>query len=164
LAVDDAFGYWLSGLIDGEGSFGISKTAPLLTVKVRDDDEDLIRTIVATTGIGALYRAKASGPTRGAVMWRVKSKAEAVRLRDILDRYPLRSKKRRDYAIWREAVGLWTSRATMTPSQGQEMRRLARALAAIRRYEKPEVITEGPQQAVIDFETARGGLRDASSG
>jgi hypothetical protein len=42
--------------------------------------------------------------------WNVQDKTGCQRLTDLLDKYPLRAKKRADFRVWREAVCEWTSR------------------------------------------------------
>ena len=113
---DETFNWWLTGFIDGEGCFRIHKEksggyyACHFTLKVRDDEQDILKEIVQRTGIGHLKRdINRSGNSRPCLVWVVHSKAECIKLVDFIDRYPLRAKKRRDYAIWREAVLHWVA-------------------------------------------------------
>lgn len=111
---DDAFGHWLAGFIDGEGCFRIQcglshRRFPsyvcTFSLKQRDDDASLLAAIAERTGIGGIREDRARpGGSKPCVIWRVESKADTMGLVRLLDRYPLRSRKRRDYAIWREAV------------------------------------------------------------
>lgn len=111
--IDDGFGHWLAGFIDGEGCFRIHKEksggyyACHFTLKVRDDDAPIIREIVERTGIGHTKPDLIRNGSKPAIIWVVQSKAECLKLIPLLDRYPLRAKKRRDYAVWREAVLYW---------------------------------------------------------
>lgn len=111
--VDESFGHWLAGFIDGEGCFRVHKEksgayyACHFTLKVRDDERETLENIVATTGIGHLKPDLIRGGSKPALIWVVQSKAECLKLVDLLDRFPLRAKKRRDYAIWRQAVLHW---------------------------------------------------------
>jgi hypothetical protein len=108
------FGWWLSGLIDGEGCFRISKGRShgrfpqfhcRFSLKQRDDDTSLLAEIVERTGIGGVrYDTSRPGNSKPCAIWVVESKADTAALVALLDRYPLRSRKRRDYAVWREAV------------------------------------------------------------
>ena len=115
MTVDDGFGHWLAGFIDGEGSFNIRRNshagyAPVLTVGLRVDDLPLLEEIYRVTGFGMLERyKKPSARGHASARWTVASKADCLSLVDLLDRFPLRSKKARDYALWREAVVAWTS-------------------------------------------------------
>lgn len=112
--VDAAFGHWLAGFIDGEGCFRIQRGlanrrfpyyACSFSLKQRDDDRALIADIVERTGIGTLREDRhRSGNSKPCVLWVADSKAHTEALAELLDRYPLRSRKLRDYLIWREAV------------------------------------------------------------
>lgn len=108
----DGFGHWLAGLIDGEGSFTISPNRPgfvcRLSISLRADDSQILYLIAERTGIGKM-NAKSCSVRDGArrrpqTLWRVQTKADCGTVVSILDVFPLRAKKARDYAIWREAV------------------------------------------------------------
>ncbi len=118
IGVDDAFGYHLAGLIDGEGCFRIHSQkggtyyAPSFSLKLRDDDGPILREIVDRTGIGRVAADRSrSGNSHPCAVWRVQSRAETEALAALLDRYPLRTRKARDYAVWRRAIDV---RAAMT--------------------------------------------------
>jgi hypothetical protein len=70
-------------------------------------------------------------------VWIITKRAELGRLIEILDTYPLRAKKARDYAIWREAVRIWLA---MRPTGGLPRRdwsafeELAQRLRDVRVY------------------------------
>lgn len=101
--------HWLAGLIDGEGSFNIRArkgTSPCctLTVQLRADDRPILEEIRQKTGLGRLEDVSQSGTSAPGVRWAVTRKGDAQALVALLDKYPLRTKKRRDYATWREAV------------------------------------------------------------
>jgi hypothetical protein len=107
------FGNWLAGFIDGEGCFLIAyrKDRNAWTcqfrIRVREDDEEIIREIHQKTNIGRFFTHNIDKPTPPLACWEVSSKADCLRLVKLLDRYPLRAKKARDYIIWREAVMAW---------------------------------------------------------
>jgi hypothetical protein len=120
------FGHWLAGFIDGEGSFVISSNnlggyRVCFGVHIRGDDRPVLEECVDRTGIGYLVdRSPSPGrvkenPTTG---WSVVRKLDCQRLVEILDRYPLRAKKARDYAIWREAVDLHSRMRNGYPARG----------------------------------------------
>lgn len=114
--MDSAFGHWLAGLIAGEGCFRVHKEkgggyyACHFTLKLRDDDRAILEEIVATTGIGHLKADLCrNGNSKPCLVWTVHSKATCLQLVALLDQFPLRAKKAREYAIWREAVRFWVS-------------------------------------------------------
>jgi DNA modification methylase len=110
---DAGFAYWLTGLIDGEGHFAIKAHsrgthAPGFSLKMRADELCTLELIKRTMGIGSItHEDHQPNPT---ARWNVQDKAGCQRLVDLLDKYPLRAKKRIDYWTWREAVCEWTSR------------------------------------------------------
>jgi hypothetical protein len=122
--IDTEFGHWLAGFIDGEGCFRIHKEkgggyyACHFTLKLRDDDTAILEEIVVRTGVGHLKPDLIRGTSKPAMVWVVQSKAECVQLVALLDRFPLRAKKSRDYAIWREAVAFWVAQPRGNRWQG----------------------------------------------
>jgi hypothetical protein len=107
---DAGFAYWLSGLIDGEGHFAIKahtrgSHAPGFTLKLRADEEGTVRLIHRTLRIG-IVSFENRGDANPMVKWCVQDKEGCQRLVDLLDKYPLRAKKRVDYTTWREAASV----------------------------------------------------------
>jgi hypothetical protein len=116
--LDDAFGHWLAGFIDGEGCFTImhprAAEPQLYTrfqLRLRADDRAVLDGIRERVGVGTIYeyeptaRALAVHPgSKASILWVVCTSAGCARLVELLDRFPLRAKKAHDYAIWREAV------------------------------------------------------------
>jgi hypothetical protein len=145
------FGHWLAGFIDGEGCFYIVNYKHTreggyrmcFCINLRSDDVAILQQCAAVTGLGRL-KARANRDssrlgTRPGMEWIVGRKTDCRRLVELLDRYPLRAKKARDYAIWREAVLLWVD---LTQPRGQRRVRaewgripvLREQLAAVRAY------------------------------
>ncbi len=118
--IDDAFGHWLAGLFDGEGCFTITARgrgrgsfAPSFTLCLREDDSEIVDEIARATGLGRVYHVVHRRPgvrDRFRVEWKVYRKDDVAALARLLDRYPLRSKKARDFLLWREAVRIWYER------------------------------------------------------
>jgi len=117
LQLDPLWCAWFSGWIDGEGCFmsrvkkvglGIS---PILRVGVRNDDADLLVYVKNTIKCGLIihsdkqYERDKGKNARDAIEWRcVDFGACRHILIPLFDEYPLHSKKKHDYVIWRELV------------------------------------------------------------
>jgi hypothetical protein len=141
---DAGFAYWLGGLIDGEGHFAIKQHsrgthAPYFNLKMRADEEGTLRQIERHLRIGTIRREERE--PNDLVNWTVQDKEGCQRLVDLLDKYPLRAKKRLDYAIWREAVCEWTDRPRGNRWHGgtdnTHMADLRRRIMAVRKYTEP---------------------------
>jgi hypothetical protein len=145
--VDDSFGNWLAGFLDGEGCFVIEKSPQSVKqrtygyfcacqVGLRRDDESILREIAARTGLGTI-RHFHPGRGNAAVSWCVRAKVECAEFVKLLDRYPLRAKKAPEYAVWRQAVLAWQSirKGRNVPRDYSQMEHCAEALKALRAYE-----------------------------
>lgn len=137
--MDNDFGHWLAGLIDGEGTFLIAKHKgrnkegrplfnPLMLVRLRNDDHDVLAQVQKITGIGTLntYSTKTSPQSA----WQVASKTDVRKLVSILDDHPLRTKKKRDYEIWKRAVDAYLRDGGLSPHLAQ----LKSDLEAVRKH------------------------------
>lgn len=115
--VTDAFGNWFAGLTDGEGCFLIgtrnykSPRANYICqfhIGLRDDDKPILSRIHDTLGIGIIQNfpvypndtPNAHPTTR----FRICAINECTELVKMFEKYPLQSKKQRDFAIWKQAV------------------------------------------------------------
>lgn len=108
--VPDSIGNYFAGLVDGEGCFSVSRAGVVeFVIQLRDDDTEFLATLRDELGgIGRFSRATMRGPNaRPLVRWSIGRRKEVRWLVDLLDAYPLRLKKARDYAIWREAAIDW---------------------------------------------------------
>ena len=109
---------WFSGWLDGEGCFTVESKGnrgnalvPVLKVGLRDDDLLLLKQVRHILNCGRVSSfsnesARILGKqSQDTVRWQVKVISENCHIIvPILDKYPLRSKKHRDYIIWRELV------------------------------------------------------------
>ena len=108
--IDDAFGNWPAGFLDGEASFLVRRDTntgrlyPGLNVGLRADDGPLLRRIMERTGIGTIQGPWETKLGKPVLRWSVQARGDCLVLRDLLQRYPLRSKKRRDFEVWSRAV------------------------------------------------------------
>lgn len=138
----DDFGHWLAGFIAGEGSFVVTKMSRefgyvcRLVVQVRDDDSAILEEIQARTGLGYLCPHKPRGNINPGLTWNVSKKADVVALVDILDRFPLRAKKERDYLIWKQAVQEWGKAISGKKFDWSHMAVLKEKLQEGRKYDK----------------------------
>lgn len=118
IIVPDDWGYWFSGLVDGEGSFIVSCRksgridTPTFHVTLRDDDGYILRDIRNVLKIGSITANKGRTIHSNGKVYKGKPTLsfhttnlhEAYKLTTVLDRYPLRAKKKEDYLLWRECV------------------------------------------------------------
>jgi LAGLIDADG endonuclease len=133
-------GHCIAGIIDAEAYFGISEMngggsfSCHMHLAVRDDDVGLLHAMAGTTGLGVVRRKDDRGNPQAC--WSVYRKADAVALASYLTRYPLRSRKRNDFEVWKHAVELWAGDA-----QGRrtKMRALAAEVREVRRYTPPDM-------------------------
>jgi LAGLIDADG endonuclease len=80
-----------------------------MSLAARDDDADLIHELATRTRLGRITRTSARKTSKPQVAWTVTAKADCVQLIELLDGYPLRGRKSRDYAIWSAAVRWWAT-------------------------------------------------------
>lgn len=143
--MDDEFGHWLAGFIDGEGCFVIQQLPAgnvrcIFAITVRKDDEEILRQARAAVGVGVVkaWRSPRASWAPG-VTWRIQNRADCLAIVELLDRYPLRAKKAGDYALWRAAVLLWQgtrhANAAANAPIWRQMMQLRGALNDGRRYE-----------------------------
>lgn len=145
VVIGDGFGHWLAGFVDGEGSFKIQvrnngKThTPVFSLVLRGDDGAIIEKIRRLARAGVVYRYHYAvrpqdryrrGPR---VEWHVVGKRDVLKLVELFDRYPLRSKKQRDYATWRHAVLLWANRKGHRGSGSRQAHPVQAELARLKR-------------------------------
>jgi hypothetical protein len=113
---------WFSGFIDGEGNFSIQSHkrgdyCPRFRIALRIDDEKTLLELCNFYGgyLGKSPSRDMYSSTTGKkyackpqITWEVSKKSDLEKLVKYLDTFPLRTKKARDYAIWREAVLIYT--------------------------------------------------------
>src|SRR3990167_5913670 len=111
--ISDKFGLWFTGYFDGEGCLtvfyrernGTPDKRVGIQISCRYDDSDIIRYIYETVGVGVIWESKVKGATNKAMNFRVENVSDLAEvILPIFDTYPLRSKKRLEYVIWRELV------------------------------------------------------------
>jgi hypothetical protein len=137
-AISVAEGNFIAGFIEGEGHFGIAEANGgqsfrcLMSLRVRDDDAELLEWLRARTGVGLLRTVTAQGNSNPQVQWLVQTQAGCRTLVELLTRFEMRGRKTREFAIWRRAVALWTSD---DPSRVSLAEGLHRELSSVRRFQ-----------------------------
>lgn len=138
--VTDEIGWRFAGLADGESHLGITISGRtragfrcVFVIALRDDDRDFLEFMYEQIGLGDVYTtpryALSSRPgAKPLVRWEIRRKAEVLQLVALLDRYPLLSKKAREYVIWRQGVMAWIDR------DWQQMAELKAQLSETRAY------------------------------
>jgi len=111
---------WLAGFADGEAYFQLRKqnncgwrVEPRFRIHLRCDDIEILHALCEAFG-GSVRRGK-NGDWNAQAHWLVSSKAQLGGLVDYFDQFPLRAKKAREYAIWREAVLLYAVASGIHP-------------------------------------------------
>jgi hypothetical protein len=140
--VDDVDGHALAGFIEAEASFDIRPNNGGrswlcgMTLTQRADDADMLMDIVRVTGLGRLHQRPAQRSSRPQVCWSVKSKLECRHLVRLLERYPFRGRKRREFATWAAAVSEWSESLYGAGGADSQLRLRAHAaeLRDLRRY------------------------------
>lgn len=137
------FGNWLAGFIDGEGTFNIRRCKTgqytcCFGINVRDDDNEVIHEIRRRTRIGHVISYPGRGKHRPLIRWQVNSKADCLKLVHLLECFPLRAKKRRDFLIWREAVLSWRETTAKNmwsePRDWTDMAEMKEQIENVRKY------------------------------
>lgn len=107
------FGAYISGLVDGEGCFLLSTSkdceyascAACFGIKLRLDDMAILQKVRQCLRCGTIRINKPKGNGKPQASFRVRDTVDLVqKVIPFFDKFPLRAKKARDYAIWREAV------------------------------------------------------------
>jgi hypothetical protein len=144
----DTFGYWLSGFVDGEGCFDVSKKVckklsptiyPRFVIRLRRDDIGILERIKEYLGCGKIYLVKnisKDGYKRGAAAQYTVFRVEDTHniLVPHFKRYPLYSKKKYDFEIWKEIVHLVFHKAHRH-GQLDYVNHLCMQLSAVKKYD-----------------------------
>ncbi len=113
--MDDSFGFWFCGFIDGEGSFYISrknnKSKPcgsydnIFALALRADDVDILNVIKDKLGFGDIYYKEFPNPnSKPQFCYKVSNIRDCCKLVEIVDKYGLRTKKNKDYVVWKDCL------------------------------------------------------------
>ncbi|WP_165614056.1 DNA methyltransferase [Mycobacteroides chelonae] len=143
---DAGFAYWLAGFIDGEGCFRVQRHERgtytcTFSINVRRDERATLEAIKRFLSVGTISEHEGSGNANPLCRYAIQDKAGCIRLVQILDKYPLRAKKRLDYEAWAEAVSEWSSMKRGNrwsgPSDWTRMAALKSRIETTRQYVEP---------------------------
>lgn len=146
---------WLSGFADGEACFVIAPRTDRgvgwtvrFQIGLRADDVLVLEQLQAAFGGTWRFVPRREGNPQA--MWTVAGKRELAGLVDYFDRFPLRAKKARDYAIWRRAVKVVCASSSGSP----ELDALCTALQQVRAFRPVGLtivpnVTESPQLRLV---------------
>jgi hypothetical protein len=144
---EPSFGNWLAGFTDGEGCFMASFRngvfSARFTIQLRLDDYPTLETIRVNLGTGTLSKKlpskKAKVKANPTCVFSIRSIKDLYGVVvPIFDTYPLRSKKNRDYKIWRQiviiAAGHHRGRGSLFKSLGKKLQPLMDELVRQRSF------------------------------
>lgn len=136
-SVNPGFAHWFAGFVDGEGCFSFvtdttGTTAPRFCISLRADDKPTLEFITNSLGFGNIYHKNGWGNSKPQVSLHITSSA-CWRLVELFDQFPLQSKKKRDFAIWRQAVDAYIT-WPKTPGREQYIRNLKADIQECRKY------------------------------
>lgn len=124
-------GHYLAGLTDGEGCFSIraynvhkpTKTyGCAFIIKMRADDRFLLEGLRDALDLGTIATESGRGdskPRKPTVRWVVGDKVGCLAVVTLFDRFPLWSKKARDFHVWRQAVLYWNYPRALEDGSGR---------------------------------------------
>ncbi len=136
--------HYVSGFIDGEGSFSISigkhktlkrgfEVRPEFEIELRKDDQEILERILITIGIGRIYDC--SYDRYG---WFPHAKYKITSIWDLkeylfpfLDQYPLQAKKGKSYLLFREIVLMLCEKKHLSDEGFNKIVKLRESLRAI---------------------------------
>lgn len=139
------FGYWLSGMTDGEGSFHYYRAQDgqphiRFRIRLREDDLPILKAIQKYWGgIGHTYWDKErdqgthiSNPTEGFEVYNTQKKRELLVVVKHFEEFPLLSKKAMSFEVWKQMVYVFHEKGP----QAEELDALGDQLSSIQGSQK----------------------------
>jgi hypothetical protein len=129
---------FLTGFFEGEATFAITEQngggsySCSASVRLRDDDQDLLEWLVALTGLGSLHRVPAQGTSRPQIGWKIDSQADCAELIRLIGACGFHGRRAAELALWTQAVDAWTS--TAGDDRRERLGSLKARLQASRRF------------------------------
>jgi hypothetical protein len=142
--IDPHWASWFAGFVDGEGYFqihggGDRSFSTRLVITLREDDEAVLREVEKRLGCGNVYHVEKSADREGGMkasdqfMWVVGAMEEVNEIIiPLFEQHPPRSKKKREYEIWKEAAALIYRGANNTQRGRDQIARLKREIKSER--------------------------------
>lgn len=152
-------GHFLAGLIDAEGCFQIRPNNGgtawqcWFSLALRDDDAEVLVELHELTRLGHLQRTPARGTSKPQITWMIQRQADCLRLVELLDRFPLRARKRAVAEIWVRAV-----RELAREPRPAALPQLAAQSRSLKRYVNPEAKEHVPPRLDDDLAYYLGGF------
>lgn len=111
IIIDPAFGNWIAGFTDGEGSFNITRSDQrfkcMFSIKLRRDDKSILQEIQSQLDVGRIVMLAGRKTSKPQAGFQVDSKHDCVVIKNLFQKFPLRAKKSTDFKIWSAAVEYW---------------------------------------------------------
>lgn len=115
---DSDIANWIVGLVDGEGSFTIQfqnfpamrlgfEARPIFIVNLDSKDREILELMRDFFGFGVVKTYERGGDYKGigkACYYKVTNLKDCLEIMKFFRKYPLRSKKRKDFEMWCECL------------------------------------------------------------
>lgn len=129
--------HYVVGFVDGEGSFSITishhrtlktriEISPDFSIELREDDEEILKRIQKTLGVGRLYRVKFRNEK-----WQPHIKLKVGSINDLTNsiipffrRYPLQAKKAQVFELFVTIISMMMRKEHLTYSGIQKIKKL----------------------------------------
>ncbi len=117
--IEKVNGWWITGLVDGEGCFHASirmdtRYPTLETLHIGfqiglvQDDVATLEKVRLYFGTGTISLARDRRPyAQDRMIYRMYRRSEFEKVIEHFEKYPLQSKKQKDYECWKEILRVW---------------------------------------------------------
>lgn len=162
LTVDQDWFKWFTGFVDGEGCFYIAQrnrvvSCTRLAIGLRNDDLPILLEIQTQLQMGTIHCRGSRSPNdffhapnaNPLAEWSVSKISDCQKLIALFDQFPLKTKKKRDYAVWREAT-LELQKPHRQRNQAK-LNYLYNKLKLVRQYNHPTIEEFEPVGLQLEF-------------
>jgi hypothetical protein len=129
---------FITGFLEGEATLGISEQnggqsfSCQMTLNQRDDAQDTMEWLLATTCLGRLRRIAARSTSKPQISWRVDSQEHCLELLALIEPCGFHGRRAAELELWSQAARAWID--TSGERRRTTMRRLMTRLAVARRF------------------------------